>query len=92
MEMEGAAGRILGMDILRDLINIVHHLHGIFEGKGIHSLHHIGFQPQLLRIFGVRSFKGNLIGFIHIANLDLLAKPVFSGNAKVTANFDQLSV
>ena len=92
VEMEGAAIRILGVDILRDLIDIVHHLHGILKGKGVYRLHHIGFQPGLSGVLGILAFKSYFVSLIHIADFDLLAEPILSGDTKMTANFDQLSI
>jgi hypothetical protein len=66
--------------MLGDLVNVLHQLHGLAEGIGVHILH----QERLGSAVGQDEIA--LIGFIHIANLDHFAAHIGALDPEQPAN------
>lgn len=71
------------MDVLRDQVDVVHDLYGIFENIGVHSLDDVGLA------FTVVAQVADPVGFVDVADLDFLAGLKASLNAKRFADLLQ---
>ena len=72
--------------MLRNFIDVFHHLYWIFENIGVYILHKIILDSPLF------SANGNAVSFIYIAYLDRFITKVGPFNSKASAYFLQLAV
>ena len=80
---------MLGADMLRDAVNILHQLDGMLESIGVHALYQIGLDSG--HSSAIVSDVINLIGMVNITHLDLLIREKWTGNAKSFSYLQELA-
>ena len=86
VEVQRHAGLLLRPDVLRNEVRVAHQLLRLAEGVGIHPLHDVVLGRA------VRLAVCDLVGLVHIADLDLLISQVVAFDAECLADFFQLLI
>jgi hypothetical protein len=83
MEMQGQLAGLLGTDMLRNLVNVVHQSHRVAECVGIDILHQEGLGISIGKL------KIYFISTVNVAHLDGIITEVFIFNPEESADFQQ---
>ena len=89
MEVQALGFRVLGADVLRHAVDVLHQLHGVLEGVGVDALDEIGLDPRHAR--AVVADVIDLVGVVDVAYLDLLIGEKRAGDAEGFAHLQQLA-
>ena len=86
VEVQGGLARLLGTNMLRDLIDILHQFHRTAEGIGVDILKKVrlGLTVRLEKLY--------LIGLVHITNTDDLMANISTLDTKSLADFRQFPI
>lgn len=84
-------------DVLRHLVDVLHHLHGFLERVGVDPLDHVGLAGSIgprirsvVRCVGLaRLLKVDLVGAVDVAHLDLVVRKELARNAKRCADLTE---
>lgn len=87
--MQTLVFRVLGADVLRHAVDVLHQLHGMLERVGVHALDEIGLDSRHAR--AVVADIIDLVGMVDIAHLDLLIGEKRAGDAEGFAHLQQLA-
>ena len=87
--MQALCLRVLGADVLRHAVDVLHQLHRVLESIGVHALDEIGLDPRHAR--AVVADVIDLVGMVDIAHLDLLIGEKRAGDAEGFAHLQQLA-
>ena len=89
MEVQAFRLRVLGADVLRHAVDVLHQLHGMLEGVGVHPLDEIRLDSRHAR--AVVADVVDLVGVVDVAHLDLLIGEKRAGDAEGFAHLQQLA-
>ena len=77
-------------DVLRHLVDVLHHLHGFLERVGVDPLDHVGLAGSIdVCVSLARLLKVDLVGAVDVAHLDLVVRKELARNAKRCADLTE---
>lgn len=74
-------------DVLRHLVDVLHHLHGFLERVGVDPLDHVGLAGSIdVCVSLTQLLKVDLVGAVDVAHLDLIVGKELTWNSKGCAD------